>query len=78
MAKVQTRRTISFNRNLYERIKEQSAADGISTANWVSKLITAELRKRGITVPSDWVRFGSGRLVIVKARVRRRTFRRAA
>jgi hypothetical protein len=70
MAKVQTRRTISFNRNLYEVIKEHSAKDGVSTASWVAKLIRKELARRGVEMPSQWFVFQSGRLELIKSRTR--------
>lgn len=54
MAKVQTRRTISFSFELVELIKVQARKDRVSLAQWVSELTRKELTKRGVKVPRQW------------------------
>lgn len=43
MAKKQTRRTISFNRVVYDRVSEVAECAGISASEWVTRLIHAAL-----------------------------------
>ena len=47
MAKKQSRASISFNRALWYRIREEAALDGKSESHWIASLVVAELAKRG-------------------------------
>ncbi len=62
MAKIQSRRTISFNAQLVGHIKAQAARDGLSLSNWVANLVRAELERRGVKPPAQWFAFDPPRL----------------
>lgn len=72
MARVQTRRTVSFNRDLYELIFEVASADGSSVSQWVTNLVRERLRRKGLAdrLPEQW--FGPAGQVPKNAKSRRR------
>jgi hypothetical protein len=47
MAKVQSRRTISFNRKLYMAILKAATASDKAASHWVADLVLAELQRIG-------------------------------
>lgn len=51
MALRQSRRTISYNRALYDLIHEAAAAEGKSASQWASELIAAKLKRLGYKPP---------------------------
>lgn len=53
MANTQTRRTISFNRGLYNLVRNEASADGQSASHWVATVVVAELERRGRNVPGQ-------------------------
>ena len=51
MAKKQTRRTVSFNRSFYERLRDQCKSDGVSMAQFVEARIEPVLAINGRPAP---------------------------
>ena len=51
MSKVQTRRTISFNRHLFDLATTVAGADGKSLSEWVTAMIRDRLVAAGFEVP---------------------------
>ena len=47
MAKVQSRRTVSFNRKLYVAMHKAAGAADKAASHWVTDLVLAELRRIG-------------------------------
>lgn len=54
MAKVQTRRTISFNRDLFELIHQAAEQEGKSASQWVTEAVRARLKRRGVALPAQY------------------------
>jgi hypothetical protein len=52
MAKRQTRRTISFNRQLYELVCAAAEREQISTAQWIAEAARERLVKSGVEAPA--------------------------
>jgi len=54
MAKQQTRRSISFNRELYEVLHREAAKQQKSATQFVTEIVRNALKKRGVKLPAQY------------------------